>query len=553
MDFHKNLFILTAVFCLIRKMEVSEYFIWNPLLFTFALSVLETFFRKILRKVPTLMAVWRYIGVAACFFVLYFSDDFMEIVFFSSMLFLMCWEYFFACYTETGVNIHFYTTSIIVFAEGMLIILQAFRQFASGHVLSKMLLFAVLVFVQVICVSVFEKMYSEKSDEIILLNRQINTLGETNEELQSNQDKIKKANEMLGIQKIQLEAANKQVRNINMEMGIQNEVLRHINTVMDIRELMDNITTLLMSKVNLAFCAIVIYPGVLENKEPYISLKTQDDERIFEMLKEVIEEGRLESFLKHQDIYVDNFVNSNKYQINFEGIAGSLLMVSMSKGGIKKGYLFVANDKNNFFQESDNFYEAISQQFLIAMENTGLYYKMEQMAIHDGLTGIYNRRHLMELFQQYRSEAKKEHTPLSVALFDIDHFKLINDTYGHLFGDVVIKTIASLAEEIAKHFQGIAGRYGGEEFVMIFPGKTVDEALVPVNDLRDRVKSLVLNHNGKDVTVNVSAGITSYPEICNNPDELLKRADWAMYSSKQNGRDRITVDSDEVRQSVKME
>lgn len=338
-----------------------------------------------------------------------------------------------------------------------------------------------------------------------------------------------------------------------MEMGIQNEVLRHINTVMDIRELMENITDLLMAEVNLTFCAIVIFPGILENKEPYISLKTQDDERMFQMLREVIEEGRMEPFVHNQDIYVDNFVNSNKYQINFEGVAGSLLMASMSKGGTKKGYLLVGNDKNNFFQESDNFYKAISQQFLIAMENSSLYYKMEQMAIHDGLTGIYNRRHLMELFQKCRSEAKRDHTSLSVALFDIDHFKLINDTYGHLFGDVVIKTIASLAQEVAKHYNGIAGRYGGEEFVLIFPGKNVEEALVPVNNLRDRVKTLVLNHNGKDVSVNVSAGITSYPEICDNPDELLNRADWAMYSSKQNGRDKITVDSDEILQSVKME
>lgn len=553
MNFHKTLLVLITIFCLIRKMEDSELFVWVPILLIFGIVIVETIFKNVLLKSPPVLVVWRYIGIAICFCLMYFSDDLMNLILFCCLFFLMSWEYFFACYMETGINLNLYIGMIGGFAEGLVIVLQAFSQFANSHVLSKVVLFAVLVLIQAVCVSMFERMCSEKSDEIILLNRQIDTLGETNEELQSNQDKIKKANEMLGIQKIQLEAANKQVRNINMEMGIQNEVLRHINTVMDIRELMENITDLLMAEVNLTFCAIVIFPGILENKEPYISLKTQDDERMFQMLREVIEEGRMEPFVHNQDIYVDNFVNSNKYQINFEGVAGSLLMASMSKGGTKKGYLLVGNDKNNFFQESDNFYKAISQQFLIAMENSSLYYKMEQMAIHDGLTGIYNRRHLMELFQKCRSEAKRDHTSLSVALFDIDHFKLINDTYGHLFGDVVIKTIASLAQEVAKHYNGIAGRYGGEEFVLIFPGKNVEEALVPVNNLRDRVKTLVLNHNGKDVSVNVSAGITSYPEICDNPDELLNRADWAMYSSKQNGRDKITVDSDEILQSVKME
>ena len=143
--------------------------------------------------------------------------------------------------------------------------------------------------------------------------------------------------------------------------------------------------------------------------------------------------------------------------------------------------------------------------------------------------------------------------PLSTALFDIDFFKKINDTYGHLFGDQVIKTIATLANQIAKENDAIAARYGGEEFVIIFPNKDLEEAYPAVVKLHAGVKELGLIHNGKPVNVNVSVGFTSYPKTCKDPRELLNRADWSMYYSKQHGRDQITIDSEEIQKAVALD
>lgn len=178
---------------------------------------------------------------------------------------------------------------------------------------------------------------------------------------------------------------------------------------------------------------------------------------------------------------------------------------------------------------------------------------MEDMANHDTLTGIYNRGYLAKLLHEYLGEAIINKSSLTIALFDIDKFKNINDTYGHLFGDVIIKTIATLADQMVKANNGIVVRYGGEEFVVAFPNKGLKEAYELIKQLHTNIKEKEISHNEQVIHVYVSAGVTSYPETCKNPSDLLNRADWAMYYSKQNGRDKITIDSNEILEKVMMQ
>jgi len=180
------------------------------------------------------------------------------------------------------------------------------------------------------------------------------------------------------------------------------------------------------------------------------------------------------------------------------------------------------------------------------------YKTMHEMAIRDPLTGIYNRGHLNQLVDDLCIKALTEDKVLSVVLLDIDHFKLVNDTYGHLFGDSVIITIARFAQEAAERYDGIAARYGGEEFVIVFWQKDIMTAYGIVKEMKEKVSSHEMDYNGMMVNVNVSIGISSYPETCNDPIQLLNNADLAMYYSKQNGRNRITLDSNETRESVRM-
>ena len=133
-----------------------------------------------------------------------------------------------------------------------------------------------------------------------------------------------------------------------------------------------------------------------------------------------------------------------------------------------------------------------------------------------------------------------------MALFDIDKFKMVNDTYGHQCGDEVIRYVTTLLNKGALANGGIAGRYGGEEFVIAFLDKGLDETYEIVKEIHNQIRSEVVVYGGKEIQVRASAGVASYPETCSNPSELLTRADWAMYHSKRNGRDQITIDSDKV-------
>ncbi len=110
----------------------------------------------------------------------------------------------------------------------------------------------------------------------------------------------------------------------------------------------------------------------------------------------------------------------------------------------------------------------------------------------------------------------------------------------------MIRYVAALLNKGAISHGGIAGRYGGEEFVIAFLGKSLEEAYEIVQQVHQQIKSKPVIYGESRVDVRTSAGVACYPETCSNPSELLTRADWAMYHSKKNGRDQITIDSDQI-------
>lgn len=198
------------------------------------------------------------------------------------------------------------------------------------------------------------------------------------------------------------------------------------------------------------------------------------------------------------------------------------------------------------FADSRAFFESLASQISLGIYNRRLYEQMQDMAIRDGLTHIYNRRHLTKLLNENLMNAVSHKTSVALALFDIDKFKLVNDTYGHPCGDVVICHVATLLNETAVRYGGIAGRYGGEEFVIAFAEKSLVEMTKIVEEVHDRIKKEKISFEDKQLSVSVSAGVASYPETCKNPSDLMTRADWAMYYSKRMGRDRITIDSEDL-------
>jgi diguanylate cyclase (GGDEF)-like protein len=183
------------------------------------------------------------------------------------------------------------------------------------------------------------------------------------------------------------------------------------------------------------------------------------------------------------------------------------------------------------------FAESIARELSLSLENAYLYDKMRNMAISDGLTGVYNRMYLMTYMTELFAKAPQT---VSVLIFDLDHFKQINDRFGHLNGDLVLKTVAGIAAETVK--EGILARYGGEEFVIVLSDLDSNAAL----QIGETVRRLVEDHQfltgeGVRMPVTLSAGLANYPLVASTYAEILQLADQALYQAKEGGRNRVCV------------
>ncbi len=170
--------------------------------------------------------------------------------------------------------------------------------------------------------------------------------------------------------------------------------------------------------------------------------------------------------------------------------------------------------------------------------------KLSTLSVTDGLTGLFNRRRFDEFLHQEWNRCKRIEAPLSLLMFDLDFFKLFNDTYGHLEGDDCLKKTAKSIQNAAMRTTDLAARYGGEEFAIILSDTNSQGAKVVARAARAAVAALAIPHTNSAISdvVTVSVGIASMiPKKENNSAELIEKADKALYFSKETGRNRITL------------
>lgn len=165
--------------------------------------------------------------------------------------------------------------------------------------------------------------------------------------------------------------------------------------------------------------------------------------------------------------------------------------------------------------------------------------RLQEQAIRDALTGLYNRRYLDETLPRELSRAKRDGYPLALIMLDIDHFKQVNDTYGHSAGDEVIRSLGEIIRQGAREGD-IACRYGGEEFVIALPRMNVAAALERAEKLRAQAQAIEVQHGDFKICFTISAGTSGYPDHATDYGNLMEYADLALYKSKSDGRNRVT-------------
>jgi two-component system cell cycle response regulator len=164
---------------------------------------------------------------------------------------------------------------------------------------------------------------------------------------------------------------------------------------------------------------------------------------------------------------------------------------------------------------------------------------LREISITDHLTHLYNRRYMMDALEMEFQRAQRKNGELCLVLMDVDHFKLVNDTYGHQRGDMVLSAVAeSLQVELRRY--DIAARYGGEEFAMVLPGTSLQDGLAVAERVRKAVLEITFPPPMENLAVTISQGIASLPSPrIDSVDAMIKAADEALYLAKEHGRNRV--------------
>jgi diguanylate cyclase (GGDEF)-like protein/PAS domain S-box-containing protein len=210
-------------------------------------------------------------------------------------------------------------------------------------------------------------------------------------------------------------------------------------------------------------------------------------------------------------------------------ITGLLCLVSAAAG----------SDKHQVRQQQLAI--TVGETIKLSLANLKLREKLREEAIHDPLTGLFNRRFLEENLTRELHRARRRNSPLCVAMLDLDQFKHLNDTFGHDAGDALLRQLGQMLREKLRK-SDIACRYGGDEFVLVLPDSSLADAERRVEQIRVLVRELQNRHGGPPLdTITVSAGVAAALEHNSTATELLHAADNAMYAAKQAGRDRVVA------------
>ena len=208
--------------------------------------------------------------------------------------------------------------------------------------------------------------------------------------------------------------------------------------------------------------------------------------------------------------------------------------------GVTLGAIVLATSER-FTEESKVRLHLFRQAIAMALNNALAHDRLQRLAARDELTGVYNRRFGMGRLREEYKRSVRSGQPLGVVMLDIDHFKKVNDTYGHIVGDRVLKRVAEASKVVLREGDVLV-RYGGEEFMAVLPAASCEDVQIISERIRRTVKDTVISHGAQQIRVTLSLGGTAYPELdVKGEEDLLKRADELLYKAKEEGRDRVII------------
>ncbi|MFH1478627.1 MAG: sensor domain-containing diguanylate cyclase [Candidatus Omnitrophota bacterium] len=308
---------------------------------------------------------------------------------------------------------------------------------------------------------------------------------------------------------------------------VLDEVIEHI--IDNALQIIGKTKNIMLFLVDTEKQELSLFSSRMENSVDKIKAKKGDvlDEWVFKQRQCLIVDDIRKDF-RFSEKGINEYRRDFRSVISCPLIAGKHFLGLIRLEHIKPG---------NYTTEDLRLLDILCDLGAVSLQNANLYKETLDLAIRDGLTGLYLRRYFLERLHEEIARALHDDISCSLLMIDIDNFKNYNDQYGHAAGDIVLVTLSKL---LKKTFEGaIVARYGGEEFSVLLPAAPKKKAKIAAEDLRKAIKKESIELRRVETHITISAGVASFPEDAKLIDELIQKADERLYMAKRQGRDKV--------------
>ncbi len=279
-----------------------------------------------------------------------------------------------------------------------------------------------------------------------------------------------------------------------------------------------------------------IYQGTSEENQEEKTDKTLTSKELERSV--LVDKALFEYFLKQTKplLLKENYSSSESEKFNLPVSVKTFIAIPLIVEKQLIGILSMENSKEEDFEK----FSIVAGQFALEMKKATLYGKVQELALTDGLTKLFVRRHFLKRLGEEIERSKRHKLPLALLMADIDHFKKCNDTYGHLVGDVVLKKISDIIRDNIREVD-LAGRYGGEEFCVALPESDMEGARHVAERIRLAIEREKIRAYDENIQTTISIGLSLYPKNSKGIKGLIDTADKALYKAKNTGRNKVCV------------
>ena len=359
----------------------------------------------------------------------------------------------------------------------------------------------------------------------------------------------------------------KEIKERTKELNDANKrmfTLQHIWDMMNSSTPLENVLEAIVNSTQgeLGYMHCVIIRKCVDEDGTFLRILAQSKDNLIERLNNIIGAPSIQTRRLNYDdtsIFADAFKQKTIIQTRSLDLSLKAVMPELTQDTVAKvlsnqpvksviviplytrekefGWFCVFSSREELASAETDFLGLFAKQIEMAITIADLFQAVREEAVTDALTGLYNRRYFEESLNREVARAKRLMQPFSVIGIDLDYLKKINDTFGHAYGDMAIKTIAEILKSNARSID-VPARIGGEEFDILLPGVASDGALAAAERIRKSIENKEIETIGH---ITGSLGVATFFEHTDNVEELLELTDQAMYQSKRNGRNRVTL------------